>query len=488
MAECQTLQAGIAKRDITTEEPGTVILDRLFAKVLVQKSGARKFVLITMDAVAIGGICDIGDDFLPSLRQRIENELGIPATHVLVNASHTHPPGRILCDDAELIERTFAAVREAAANLTEVLMGSGTGHEARISMNRNLRLKNGRYWTVRHANPGPSDDEVAGVGPIDPEIGILRFDRLDGTPLAIVYNFACHLLFGDPQGSVTANFIGISSHLIEETLGHGAMAFFVQGAAGDVIDVGFKEFERPREIQTFGALLAQSTLEASRRIRPRHASLNVVNRAVELPRRTDIPQRIKALRCEQRELLKTLRFTALNFKSFLPLYLKYELNPRFPLAASYAYLQAENIGDDTPAAMDEVNRGNIEKYFQNLTTMETLARIEDDIATFERHLAINEDSGETTVSAELIGVRIGDCILLSAPLEMLTEVSLDIKGSSPYPHTFIAAFSNGYLHYGPPASDYDKGGYEVTECFLAPEWEQIYKDVAAQILAKLSEE
>ena len=86
-------------------------------------------------------------------------------------------------------------------------------------MNRTLRLKNGQCWTVRHTNPCPPDEEVAGVGPIDPEIGILRIDRMDGRPLAVVYNFACHPLFGDPGGAVTANFPGVASQVIEENLG-----------------------------------------------------------------------------------------------------------------------------------------------------------------------------------------------------------------------------------------------------------------------------
>ena len=42
-----------------------------------------------------------------------------------------------------------------------------------------------------------------------------------------------------------------------------------------------------------------------------------------------------------------------------------------------------------------------------------------------------------------------------------------------------------YLHYGAPAADYDKGGYEVTECLLAPEWQGIYEETAAKIISKL---
>ena len=100
--------------------------------------------------------------------------------------------------------------------MTPVKVGEGSGYENRITMNRTLRLKNGKHWTIRHSNPCPPDEDVAEVGPIDPEIGILRVDRIDGRPLAVVYNFSCHPLFGDAKGSVTANFPGVASKVIED--------------------------------------------------------------------------------------------------------------------------------------------------------------------------------------------------------------------------------------------------------------------------------
>ncbi|MBN1674898.1 MAG: hypothetical protein JXR37_27890 [Kiritimatiellae bacterium] len=54
-----------------------------------------------------------------------------------------------------------------------------------------------------------------------------------------------------------------------------------------------------------------------------------------------------------------------------------------------------------------------------------------------------------------------------------------------HPHTFVGAFSNGYLHYGPPADHYDRGGYEVTECLLAPDWQRIFERTAVAVLGRL---
>ncbi len=487
------MKAGVAKSEITIRANKARIKDPLYAKTLVLDDGRIRAAIITMDVTAIGArritrgmLPDVGEDFLPKLRRRLQKELNIPAANVLVNASHTHPPGRMLCSDKEQVDRTFDAVRRAVRSMTEVTVGAGSGHEGRITMNRALRLKNGQHWTVRHAYPCPPDDEVAGVGPIDPEIGILRIDRLDGRPLAVLYNFASHLLFADLHGRITADFPGVASRLIEETLGHGVTVLFLQGAAGDVVDVQFKDFSRPRDIEPLGVRLGLSTLKAFRKITTTPAAtLRVISETIELPRRTDIPRRLAALERQQTALLESLRSTSLNFKSFLPLYLKQVLSPGCPADDSYRYLQAKQIGSDEFAAMDAFNRKNIEKYLKNINAMEKLVKIQEDIATLQKHQAINQESGTATIAAEVQGIKIGDCVLISSPAELLVEVGLNIKKASPYEHTFVAAFSNGYLHYGPPAADYNKGGYEVTECLLAPQWQRLYENKAHDIIRRL---
>lgn len=485
LAQSSPLRAGVGRSDITVETPDRPVRDRLFAKVLAFDDGQTRLAIVTMDAVAIGGICDIEDHFLPEVRQRIESEFGIPGAHTLFNASHTHPPGRILCSHEQLIERTVAAVREAMRDLNEVTVGAGEGHEDQIIMNRNLRLKNGKHWTIRHANPCPPEEDIAGVGPIDPEIGILRVDRLDGRPLAVVYNFGCHLLFGDMLGSITGNIPAIASQIVEDELGEGVMAFFLQGAAGDIIDTGFKNLTKARSIEAMGRKLGEQVLSCSRKISTEEGKLSVISRDVELPRRTDILGRVEKLKTEQAELLKSLRYTTLNFKSFLNLYLQQSLNPKYPSADSWSYLQEESQGNDDRAAMDAFNQNLIQKYQHNIRAMERLAAIQDEIATFLRQEEINRVSGRETITAQIQGIRIGDYTLISAPIEVLTEVGMNVKKASPYEHTYIAAFSNGYMHYGPPADTYDKGGYEVTECFLAPEWQEVFESTARDILQRI---
>jgi hypothetical protein len=335
------------------------------------------------------------------------------------------PWGRQLCDDVQQVKRIFDAIRRAVETSVPVKAGWGSGRE----------------------------------------------DRMDGQTLAVLYNFACHPLWGDPHGAITADFPGVASRVIEENLGPDSMALFLQGAAGDVVDVKFKDFTRPRDIEPHGVKLGQSALHALRNIATEHAGLSVESETIALPRRTDISDRVAGLLRRQDELIESLQFTTLNFETFLPLYMKYRVNSPHP--------------PKEPSTIDTLNHQNMDKYLKNLRAIDELVRIQDDVETLRKHQSINDEAGEATIPAEVQGIKIGDCVIVTSPAEVLTEVGLNVKKASPYKHTFVAAFSNGYLHYGPPADDYDKGGYEVTECLLAPEWQVIFEKTAQEIIGRL---
>ena len=211
--------AGVAKVDVTDYDAGPVN-DPLFVKALVLQKGSLRAVIITVDAVAIGEIGRIDNDYLPNVRAKIEHAVDIPAENVLVNASHCHG---VVRNDIDML--TIKAVQEAADNMVSVHVGAGSGYEDRVGENRRLIMKDGREIDVRHAYSMPPDADVATVGPIDPEIGILRLDRVTGKKqtLAVVYNYACHPIQGVPSGANTADMIGFASKAIEENLGDDTM-------------------------------------------------------------------------------------------------------------------------------------------------------------------------------------------------------------------------------------------------------------------------
>jgi hypothetical protein len=480
-ARAGQLWAGAAKVDVT-DTKARPANDRLYVKALVLKNDATTAVIATVDAVAIGELGSIGNDYLAKVRAQIEKDLKIQPAHVMVNASHCHGS---VCP--EIQERTVQAVKEAWRNMVPVTVGAGVGHEDRIMENRRLKLKNGREADVRHAYALPPDEDVAGIGPVDPQIGILRLDRKDGRTLAVVYNFACHPIIGVPSGGNTADLVGFASRAIEDNLSDGTIALFLQGCAGDINPVVYKGVDNPRDAEPLGNLLGLSTLRALRKVQSKEdGRLAVVSETIALPR-ADFAQRIASMEAEQTKLLRSLKGTSLNLKTFLPLAVKYGLSSDYPSYYSHRYLHEKARGRDDLNNLDAENRRNMEQYVGNIHTMEELTRLQANLDLLKKHQARNAAAGKPTIDVELLGLRVGDFVLTTFPGELSVQIGLNIKKASPHAHTFVAAYTNGYIYYCPTAEQLRNAGaaQEDSDCLLAPAWQKLYEDKAAQMLKRL---
>ncbi len=483
-AHAAGLRAGVAKVNITNIEFASQVNDSLYVKALVLNSGSKSAVIISIDAIAIGGIGSIGEDYFSNVRTQIQKELNIEATNIMINATHVHGAGYMVNEDVEA--RTIQAVKMAWKNLVPVNIGVGAGYEDRISENRRLKLKNGKEWTIRHANPLPPEEEVVGIGPVDPEIGILRLDRKNGKPLAVVFNFTCHPYQGIPGKTTTADFPGFASEVIEENLSNGAISIFIQGFSGDISTVLYKDVNSPRDAEILGKMLGFSAMEAINEIQTgKGGDLNVISEVIKLPRRTDLPERIESQKAEEAKLLQSLRATSLNMKTFIPLYIKYNLNEEYPSYYSHRYLHDEMIGRNDLKMLDVENRRNLDKYLSNIYAMESLARIQENVFYLRKFNELNIAAGEATIDVEIQAMRIGKFVLVAFPAEVSVQVGLNIKEKSPYEFTFAAGFTNGYIHYAPTAEQFDGDAYEDTNCFLAPEWQEIYEKKVIDLLNKL---
>ena len=480
-ARAAELQAGAAKIDITDRDAGPVN-EPLHAKALVLKNAETALVIITVDAVALGQIGRIGSDYLPTVRSQIENEFGIKPINVLVNASHCH--GTVCTDVAE---RTLDAVREASASLVPVNIGAGVGQENRISENRRFKLKDGSETDSRRAYSVPPDETIAAVGPIDPEIGILRLDKKDGRTLAVIYNFACHPIEGVPNGANTADITGFASKVIEDNLSDGAIALFLQGSAGDVNPAMYKDVDRPRDAEPLGNMLGLSTLQALRKIQPKPDDrLRVVSETIELPR-ADTAKRIAAMESEQTNLLHSLKGTDLNLKTFVPLVVKYGLSPEFPSYYAHRYLHEEMMGREDLKKLDADNRESLRQYVENIRIVEKLTRLQTNLDLLRKHQAENATAPKKTIDVEVAGLRIGDFVLVTFPGELSVEIGLNIKKTSPHEFTFVAGCTNGYIYYAPTAEQLNNTGYAQEDCdsLLAPEWQKLYESKVAEMLERL---
>jgi hypothetical protein len=486
-ADAGNLRAGAAVENITAEHTGTVFVhDPLKAKALVVDDGRTKVVLVCLD---LGGV---SASLLSGIRGGVREELAIDDHHVLINASHNHHTHGQVADD--VVKRCVQAVRRAAESTVPVKIGAGVGHEKRIMMNRRLRLKDGKAWTIRRANPSPRDSDVVELGPVDTEIGILRLDKAEGGPLAVVYNFAGHAYGGVPDGGATADFPGFASAVLEEGLGDGAVALFLQGAAGDITPIRYKDVNAPPPTEQLGTMLGLSALKAVRQISThQEATIRVVSETIELPKRKDVQTRIESLEAQQEAILQFFTGigcgthgagTFLDFKTFLPLYLKHVTDPDHPSYCSYLYQHEEGIGQEALKQLDKENRHRVEKYLECIYQMERLIRIRSNLQSLKRRLGSKSDE---PIAVEIQGVKIGDFVLVTFPGEPFAEVGLRIKKQSPFEYTFVSGYTNGHLGYAPTADAYRDEAYEDSLTPFAPQWQEIYEKKALDILFRLAE-
>ncbi|MEZ6135258.1 MAG: hypothetical protein R3C53_10145 [Pirellulaceae bacterium] len=482
-ASAAELLAGAAKVDITNREAGPVN-DPLYAKALVLQSGQTRLVIVSLDVVAVGEIGHIPNSYLPSVRAALAKEMNLPPEHLLVNASHCHG---VPCKDVDQL--TVQVIQQAVARLTPVRVGVGVGHEDRIMENRRLKLKNGREIDVRHAYSMPADEEVAEIGPIDPQIGVIRLDSVaePQRTVAVLYNFACHPIQGVPSGGNTADLTGFASQVIEDNLSEGAVALFLQGCGGDINPVRYKDVNQPRDGETLGNMLGLSTLRALRKIAPGDDTrLQIVAEKVALPR-ADTAHRIVALETEQQRLLMSLQGTTLNLKSFLPLIVRYQLDREFPSYYSHRYLHERELGRNDLARMDAENRKAMAAYMANIQVMEQLTQVQTNLALLKKHQLQNLEATSRMIDVEVLGIRLGEAALVTFPGELTVRIGLNIKAKSPHPRTFVSAYSNGYIYYAPTSDQLRNVGsaQEDSDCILAPEWQAIYEQSVEEILKRL---
>ena len=478
------LLGGLSKVDITDYQAGPVN-DPSFARALVLKSGNQFTALVAVDAVAIGGIGRIGNGFLATVRSQVEKDCGIPGDAIIINASHCHAVVR--ADTAQLVAN---AISTAAARLVPLRCGAGTGKEDRISENRRMTLKDGSQVDMRRAYSMPPDDQVASVGPIDPEIGLLKLERTDGTPFAIVYQFACHPIMNPPSKGNSADYPGFASKAIEEAFGHDSVALFLQGCGGDINPIRYKEPTRPADAEPLGAMLATTVLASLQPIQTLpNPTLKVERTHLTIPRAADYDTRISAIEAAQKKLLTSLKPTNINFKSFLPLLIQQKLYPEMPSHYAQGYLHDKAVNRKSIEQLDADNKSLVDSYLGNIEIMEELTRLNTNLTLLKRHRDETLAAGSNSLDVEVCGLRVGDFKLVTFPGEITVQVGLNIKKAAMNELSFVSGYTNGYIYYTPTVAQRTNTGYAQEDCdtLVAPEWQQLFETRASEILNRLAQ-
>jgi neutral ceramidase len=156
---------------------------------------------------------------------------------------------------SSMVEQTLInGIIEARKKLVPARIGVGWGF-SQANINRRAIDIDGK------ASLGINPD-----GAVDRRIGLLRIDKLDGSPLALIANYAMHgTVLGDKNLQISGDAPGIVSEYVEEKIG--VPLLFINGAAGNLAPI-YSVYPNPKagHLDQFRVLLGDKILDANRKI------------------------------------------------------------------------------------------------------------------------------------------------------------------------------------------------------------------------------
>jgi hypothetical protein len=300
------MQAGVAAVDITPpagyrmsgyfyERLNTGTHDPLQAKALVLRQGEGLAALVFCDLIGLSR------DVSGRARALAAKKTGIPVEHILIAATHSHTgplytgalrnyfhdqavaargedPHEKIDYPSSLVEKLAEAIGRAKENARPVRLRAGMTRQEGLSFNRRFHMKNG----IVQFNPGKLNPNIVRpAGPIDPDVGLMRFLSGD-KELALLTVFALHL---DTVGGTeySADFPFYLDRNLRPVLGSDGVSLFGTGTCGDInhIDVSRKDPQHGQEeAARIGKTLAETVQTALPKLREARSPQLAVRQAV----------------------------------------------------------------------------------------------------------------------------------------------------------------------------------------------------------------
>jgi len=401
------LRVGAARVDVTPSsdqlpQNSFGVLDHLYARSIVLENGAARAALITVDAGSVP------TPIWQSVTEQLERELGIPTANILLTATHTHSAGGRR--GPEYVQQIVESVRLAQQRMAPARVGYGTG-TSYINVNRQIIDPETHRWWEGPNREGPSDKTVA----------VLAFERLDGEPIAVYYNYAVHAVLAGQLDQVSGDIPGAASRYVEESLGDQVVALWSSGAAGDQNPIYYQQTYDLREIRV--KEYASRGLDISNAMPPGGQGLS-----------RDDPV-VARLMTQQRTMVESMG-------QFLGEEVLYVMRGMARMVTSVA-LQASATTIQCPGR----------------------ERTNDGRAGFEGEY---RDSDPVEIRLGLL--RIGGVMIGAVNAEVFNTIAQRLKRESPYKATMMATLTNGSARSGyiPDDASYGKYTFEVLSSRLQP--------------------
>ena len=292
-----SFRASVVKVDITPSRPQWLmgyaprqsdgVHDHIYHRILALDDGNVLFFLASSD------LCLFSPSVYDEVAARVHNELGVDSQNFWWSVTHSHstpevgPPGmyKVLLGRsdhewnrdyaAQVTNYLIEAVKEAKRKLEPARLAIGAGM---AMANINRRAKDEEGIVTLGLNPD---------GPVDREIGIIRVERPDGTPIAFVANYAMHgtVLSGENR-EISGDAPGEVSAYVERKLG--APLLYENGAAGNIAPI-YSVYPDPKtgHLSQFDVLLGDHILNAIAALGPSSGAVSLwsAEKIIETPRR-----------------------------------------------------------------------------------------------------------------------------------------------------------------------------------------------------------
>ncbi|WP_406697004.1 neutral/alkaline non-lysosomal ceramidase N-terminal domain-containing protein [Singulisphaera sp. Ch08] len=440
-----SLRVGVAEADITPpvgfpmagyyhERLADGAIDPLKAKAIVFRDAHAESALVVCDLIGIA------TDLSHAIRKRASEKTGIPISHIVVSATHSHTAPDYMKElylklggekqaplRAEYIDKLINGPVEAivkahaAAKPAELEFGSAT-QSTPVSFNRRSVMRDGSVKTWQsHDNP----NVVRAAGPIDPGIALLTVRDEAGKSLGILSNFALHL---DTVGGTkwSADYPFFIEQSLRKACGSEVISIFATGCCGDINHVNPRSKDR-NKADFIGNSIGESIHKQLPQLkRLERADLVVKSQVVRLPlqdaTKEEVAQSLKILAAANRR-------EEVDF---------------FEHVTSYKKLMLDHFRHREPHAVatEHITWG------------------------LSRSLA---GIGET-LPVDVTVMTLGrDVAIVCLPGEIFVELGMAIKQGSPFSTTLVIELSNAVeTIYVPNRAAYAGGSYEVTNSSLQP--------------------
>lgn len=456
------LRVGAAQVDITPRagvqllgavggrRPVQSILDPLYVKTVIFELNGRKICFVALDLTLITR------EYTVLIRQAAVERFGFDPDAIMVHVTQTHSApalgNDIMVDDdfpplppeftwirggdaeynAEVVEKTLAAIQMAHDALQPAQVAVGSGIEGRLAFNRRGVKQDGTVGM-----PGRRWEKPLGPtwiryleGPIDPEVGVMcvRADSLE--MIALLLSYTCHPVHVFPSLAVSADWPGAWSNELKKMYGTTSVPLVLNGCCGNInpwppFDPHYVEDHR-----LMGKTLAETT----------------------------------------EKIIETLSFGTVEQLDWRTQSIKLPIREVDPAALAEArqFLSAHPV----PIWEDEAQT-QVDRRWMRAAGLVSVDLIRQREQMFDYEIQV---------------FRIGKTAFVGLPGEPFVEGQLRIKLASPTYPTYVVHCTTQYVGYLPTKEGYARGGHEGTTSYwskLGPEALDMVVDKAIAMLHEI---